>query len=204
MNCKRILIITISLWSYVIWGCSSSIPFLKDMPSCCLISPPKIHLTGEKTVVERQIVGDYRELEKDSWAVSSVKTNVQRSKGMTITGQDKDLLLAYKIREFHEEKIRKNKDEGAIGEENSGFIAYIQMSKYENNKDLKKLLMKLIQEENKARNTIFKRTLLESGIQEVKEEQISAFGKRFAEEQRAMARKGDWVQDITGKWIRKK
>ena len=28
-------------------------------------------MTGQKTVIERQIVGDYRELEKDAWIIAN-------------------------------------------------------------------------------------------------------------------------------------
>ena len=150
MNSIRIYIISASLFLSVLLGCSSKIPFLKDIPSCCLISPPDVHLTGEKTVVERQIVGDYRELEKDAWIISSVRTNIQRSKGTT-TGGDEYILKALKIREFHEDKIRRYKDQGAVGEKNNGFIAYIRHSKYESDKNLKNILLRVAEEENKAR-----------------------------------------------------
>ena len=54
---------------FLITGCASS-------SSCISIVPPPVNLTGEKTSVERQIVGDYEEIEKDAWAISSVKTSV--------------------------------------------------------------------------------------------------------------------------------
>ena len=203
MNSIRIYIISASLFLSVLLGCSSKIPFLKDIPSCCLISPPDVHLTGEKTVVERQIVGDYRELEKDAWIISSVRTNIQRSKGTTIGG-DEYILKALKIREFHEDKIRRYKDQGAVGEKNNGFIAYIRHSKYESDKNLKNILLRVAEEENKARKIIFERTLIKSGIKEPREKDIEAFGKIFAEEQRALAIKNDFIQDKSGTWIRKR
>lgn len=205
--CKIFLkfnILSISLLVSTIISCTSNIPILRDIPSCCLISPPDIHLTGEKTVVERQIVGDYKELEKDAWIISSVRTNIQRSK-RTITGGDEFILKALKIREFHEDKIRRYKDQGAVGEKNNGFIAYIRHPEYESDKNLKSILISVTEEENKARKIIFERTLIKSGIKDPTEKNIDAFGSRiFAKEQRALALKNDFIQNNNGRWVRKK
>jgi len=71
-------------------GCSSTQNCMKGMPSCIEITPPDINLTGERTVIERQVIGDYRELEKDAWIVSSVQTSVAhgRSQQMMQTGDE--------------------------------------------------------------------------------------------------------------------
>ncbi|MDY6935614.1 MAG: DUF1318 domain-containing protein [Spirochaetota bacterium] len=204
MNSLRIYIVSFFLSSFIFSGCSSNIPILRDIPSCCLISPPDIHLTGEKTVVERQIVGEYRELEKDAWVISSVKTNIQKSKGTYIAGGDRQILLALKIREFHEDKIRGYKGEGAIGEKNNGFVKYMRNPKYDGDRNLKTILTRVINEENRARKIIFARTLKRSGIKEPSEKEIEAFGRIFAEEQRALAKKNDLIQNNSGKWIRKR
>ena len=64
----RFLVITILLIPlYSLTGCSSG-------PSCITVTPPKVNMTTEKTAIERQIIGEYRELEKDAWAISSART----------------------------------------------------------------------------------------------------------------------------------
>lgn len=194
---RIILAILLTIPVYTMSGCSS-------MPSCCLISPPKIQMTGSKTVVERQIIGEYKELEKDAWIISSTKTTLSRSRGTgTISGRDKELFKAQKVREFHTDKIRKYKDEGAIGENNTGLIAYRPIPRYEKDKNYKRLLLTLIKEENKARTTIFTRTL-KLQEKDANKQQLAAFGKIFAEEQRALAQKNDWIQETSGKWSKKK
>ena len=141
---------------FVFLGCGS----IGRSASCCLFSQPDIYITPEKTVIERQIVGDYRELEKDAWIISSVKSNIQKQKGMSASRiGDKKLLKAMKIRELHETKIRSYKQEGAIGEKNDGFIIYKRHRKYERSKNSKDILSIVIHEENKARKTIFDRIL---------------------------------------------
>jgi len=185
-------------------GCSSSQNCLQGVPSCIEITPPDINLTGERTVTERQVIGEYRELEEDAWIVSSAQTSVAhgRSQQMVVTG-DEVLFRALKIREFHREKIMEYKEKGAIGEGNDGLLHYIQNSYYENRPERKKQLLTVIEEENRARKTIFKRSM--SAVdEEVDDARMDAFARRFAEEQRSMAQKGEWIQSENGRWVKKK
>ncbi|MBN1499139.1 MAG: DUF1318 domain-containing protein [Spirochaetes bacterium] len=175
--------------------------------SCIDIVPPKIELTGEKTALERQVIGEYKELEEDAWIISSVQTNVAREqRNSQQASADQILFEAFKIREYHSEKIREYKNEGVIGEKSNGFIEYISFvnRKYENDKQEKNLITALIDEENKARYTIFRRSLVLSGIENPDEAQIRAFGEDFAVEQRSSALKDDYIQNRNGIWELKK
>lgn len=182
---------------FIFWGCSSS-------SSCISIVPPAVNLTGEKTSVERQIVGDYEEIEKDAWTVSSVKTASGRSQsgGGTMVS-DPELLSALKTREFHKGKIRSYKDAGALGEDYNGLLAYRPADRYEGNKAEKDILFSLISGENDARRTIFTRSLVLQGKEKPGEEDVRLFARLFAEEQSRNARKNDWIQESSGKWKRK-
>lgn len=183
----------------------STILIFSTVPSCITIEIPTPTITGEKTVIERQIVGDYRELEKDAWMLSSVKTNIQRKRGTaSIIGGDRILFRAMKIREFHLDKIREYKNNGAIGEGNHGYIVYRQVSRYEQDRDLKGILLRVIGEENRARKIIFRRSLERSGIEKPGEKEMIGFGRIFAKEQRALAQTHDWIQEESGSWVRKK
>lgn len=180
---------------YTFAGCKSS-------PSCCLIAPPTINLTGEKTVIERQIVGDYMELEKDAWTVSSVRTNVSKKESGSQETGDPEILKAIRAREFNSSRIRGYKSEGVIGETNTGYVSYIEGTSYESSPDLRKVLLDIIEDENSARKKIFARTISKSG-KESSNAELESFGRMFAEEQRALAQKGDWIQENSGKWTRK-
>ncbi|MCX7678434.1 MAG: YdbL family protein [Spirochaetes bacterium] len=189
-----ILFLIISMW--VLVGCTS----MSEIPSCCWIAPPDIHLTGQKTAIERQIVGDFREIEKEAWIVSSVQTGISPGK----LQRDEEMFNAFKVRNELAAEIRRLKDEGAIGEANSGYLAYIGTAEYENDTTRKKALQSIIAKENDARKIIFTRSLVRAGIANPTVEQINAFGKKFAEEQRAFAKENDWIQEAGGRWIRKK
>jgi len=190
-----ILISAISLIS-IYTGCSSG-------PSCITVVPPTISLTGEKTVIERQIVGEYRELEEDAWSISSVKTTTGRSLSQGQISGDPEIVKAVKLRDYNSEKLSAYKREGAIGEASNGYVAYREMRKYETSPDLKKALILVVDEENRARKIIFSRSLFNIDGTEPDKGKLDNFGRLFAEEQRAVAEKGDWIQDNSGRWTRK-
>ncbi len=194
----RLAIISLmfAVFALALAGCAST----SEIPSCCWISPPDIHLTGQKTVIERQIVGDYREIEKDAWVVASVKTGIAPGKQV----RDEEMFKAFKAREELAPEIRKLKDEGAIGEANTGYCAYVGTPAYESDANRKKALQSILSRENDARKTIFIRSLIKSGVANPTAEQIASLGKKFAEEQRAFAKENDWIQEAGGRWVRKK
>ena len=138
---------------YFITGCTSG-------PSCISITPPRVNITTEKTVIERQIIGEYKELEKDAWTISSARTLARGDvTGTTLMGSDKELFIAMKVREFHLDRIRKYKNEGVLGEAMTGMIVYRPLKKYESNGIEKGILLKITTNENRARTTLFTRSL---------------------------------------------
>ncbi|HPS56624.1 MAG TPA: DUF1318 domain-containing protein [Spirochaetota bacterium] len=197
MRCSIAFLLIITAAVYSASGCKST-------PSCLSVVPPSLNLTSEKTVVERQIIGDYMELEKDAWVIASVKT--PHSSGRTksdMTG-DPELLKAEKLRSFHAERLALYKSEGAAGEASDGFAAYIQSEKYESDPAQKKILLAVIDEENMARKIIFRRSLFVMNNAEPSADEVKAFGRIFAGEQMMLAGKGEWIQENSGKWVKKK
>jgi hypothetical protein len=183
---------------------AAALPLIFMMITACTIVPPRISLTGEKTVIERQIIGDYRELESDAWVISSVKTPPSEKSGQALTGTDPELMTAIRIRQFHSEKIARYKAQGAIGEAGTGLAAYRPVSSYESKKDEKDVLLTVIKNENDARLTIFRRSLYLRERREPTMEEVSQFGRAvFAGEQRNAAAKGEWIQDAGDKWVQK-
>jgi hypothetical protein len=170
----------------------------------CVVSPPAIRLTGEKTLVENQIIGEYREIEDNAWAVSSTKTAIIRQAGLQIMTADEALLRAMKVRELNEDSIRRCKDDEAIGEGFDGYIANMKAPKYESDAEARKYLLTLIDDENKARRIIFERSLILSGKENPTDEELSGFAKRFAQAEQSRSLKNDWIQRSNGQWQKKK
>jgi len=168
-------------------------------PSCLIIAPPAIHMTGPKTVIERQIIGEYRELDENSWMVSSVKTFSQGDTERI----DPQLLAAFAVRNRLADNISAYKREGAVGEANTGFVAYIPSDAYERNAARRTELLNVVRQENDARRIIFRRSLFLSNNAEPTQAEIDAFGRTFAQEQTARASRGEMIQDRNGNWRRK-
>ncbi|MCL2154693.1 MAG: YdbL family protein [Leptospirales bacterium] len=201
--CKKFITVIVAVAAALTARCST-FDSCSSSPSCCSISPPDVHITGEKTVIERQIIGDYMEIEKDAWTLSSVRTTVgQRNISGKMAG-DPELFKYMKIREFHYDKIKEYKSEGAIGETNGGLIQYMETKKYEVSPAEKKILLTVIDEENQARREIFSRSIYLSKGSTPENSEINTFGRAFAEEQRGLSAKGEWIQQNSGKWERKK
>ena len=55
---------------------------LKMLPVCiflfmamgCAIRAPEVHVTGEKTALEREVIGTYHEMEEDTWMIASTRS----------------------------------------------------------------------------------------------------------------------------------
>ena len=173
----------------------NSILILVFCVSGCVIIPPKFQLTGERTLVEKQIAGEYRELEEDAWIVSTIKTNLDSEKNEGSSG-DSDSLSAVRI--MNQERISSYKAEGAVGESFFGTLKYRESAKYEKDKTLKDRLMRVIQTENDARSEIVK-----SGAAVSAKKESDQF-RLFGEEQRRNALPGEWIEIAEGKWVKKK
>lgn len=173
---------------------------------CTIITilPPKVEATGDKSVIERQLIGEYRELESDAWIVSSVKTSVQRQTGERYeVSEDEELFTAIKTREYNNGQIREYKNDGAIGEGIDGYIKYVSNEKYDSNQPMKKVISNIIEDENNARKIIFNKTVTASG-KPLEKSEVDAVAKKFAAGQRDAALQNDYIEVDTEKWVRKK
>ena len=172
--------------------------------SGCVIAPPEIRLTGEKTLVENQIIGEYREIEDDAWSVSSVKTGVQRQQGARLLSGDDKFVEAMKIRELNAPLVRAYKNEGSVGESAEGFLSYMKIDKYEKDRESRGALKTLIDDENRARRTVFERSLVSTGTTNPTGSDIALMGRKFAVDEQSRSLVNDWIQGSNGKWQRKK
>ncbi len=181
----------------VMSGCTSS-GCIQDMPSCLEIYPPAINITGEKTALERQLIGEYHELEQDAWVTSTVMTPSKGNRKAVINA-DEELMNAIQIRELNSDIIRLYKDRGLIGEQNNGYIAIVDEKKLQSLQE-SDAIRTIVQQENNARSIIFVKS---SGATKSNETKAIQFAVEFAKEQHAKAKKGDWIQNNDGRWVKK-
>ncbi|MBN2823681.1 MAG: DUF1318 domain-containing protein [Campylobacterales bacterium] len=174
-------------------GCSSG---------CLVITPPDVHMTGEKTVIENQIVGQYKELEKDVWVISSVNSSFggDSQLGKKSIG-NKQLYIAMEVRAYNQKAVRDYKDRLLVGETNDGLLKI--MSKKGLDKAEVTKLESIVAEENRSRKEIFSLSLQLSKKRTPTKDELDAFAREFADEQRAMAKSGDWIENKNGSWVKK-
>lgn len=197
---KNIVAIALAVVAGILYSqvqCSSP-GCLKSAPSCIEIHPPAIHITGEKTALERQLIGEYREIEKDAWATSTVMVPSKGDRRAMVSTDD-TMLQAIKIRELNDDRIRTYKDMGIIGEMNNGYVGIVDTKKLQSLKE-GAAVHTLVNDENNARQIIF---IKSSDSKNAKDPKAIQFGYDFAKEQHAKAKKGDWIQKEDGRWVRK-
>ncbi len=177
--------------------------------SCCVINLPPVTITSERTSLENQILGSYKEIRRDVWIVSSAKT----VEGVSITSTsntnilNKDLLINKKVidavqtLEFDKELVNKYKKYGYIGENNRGFLSYIINDKVENDFVLKEEILNLVKEVNQARLILMLEIINKNDNLTIND--LEKVEESTAKLNRESAKKGEWIQLDSGEWILK-
>jgi len=196
---------------------------------CCSIVIPQISLTGNKTAIEKQILGDSTELEKDVWMISSAKSvaikkakdagtkeNIQKIKENRLTFEGFAIIDAFSS------KLESLKKDKVVGESNKGLLTNllavkeitikpVMLKKY--NEKLKddvrlgrkyRTLIETIKQINRARNL-----LIEGYIQRKKQTNkkfkanINALRSVQRKKYHAEALKGEYLQMNNNTWSQK-
>ncbi len=194
---------------------------------CCSIVIPPVTLTGSKTAIEKQIVGEQEDLEKDIWLLASAKTaqNVQEGStrdGETVVPPDVSLMYeALMILDAYSDSLVGLKKDGVVGESNKGEIinlfgvSAITLSdklkaKYnpelENELDEGKpyrTLISTVSEVNRARGMMIDAYIgqqLRLGSNPATRDELM---KMQADRFRTAAISGEYIQSDSGDWTRK-
>lgn len=170
----------------------------KQTCSCVTITPPEITLTGPKTSVERQIMGNYKEIEKDAWLISSAKGQGTDSGGES--QKDVAVFRSFAVLETVDQKLRDYQSKGILGENNQGYVEKLS-KKLDANEEIVKDIESVLKKVNNARKLIY-----QSMLEDVREFQLSLdeVGAVFAERYQKQAPAGTMIQTPKGQWIKKK
>lgn len=176
--------------------------------NCCVIKMPPITFTSERTSLENQILGTYREIREDVWIVSSAQTveglkvsassNTNRSREISV---DFRVLKALETVQYNEERIREFLAKGLAGENNQGFLTYREESSVENNPEAKQRLMETLGEVNDARLVLMLEVINRN--KKLTVDDLESVKKTFAEMNQKNALKGEWIQLESDEWIKK-
>ena len=195
--------------------------------NCTIIIPP-ITLTGSKTAIEKQIVGEDNEIEEDIWLISSVKTVQDKSKQKLSSDKDKDNkknALTYKaiaILDVFEPYLSKLKKDLVVGEGQNGFVfnlflekkvdipkkAYKQYDAKLSNDSEKgrpyRMLIETVKQVNKARDMLIRGYIIS---QKAKKKDFKTNHSSLLQEMRlkyqSLTLPGQYIQKSNGIWERK-
>ncbi|MFO7810804.1 MAG: DUF1318 domain-containing protein [Candidatus Delongbacteria bacterium] len=130
--------------------------FLVALLISCTVNIPDIKITGEKTALENQVMGEYTKIKEDAWMIAS-----ERGSGdIKITADRKDVVEAVRDREFYKDDINELKIKGIIGESQNGLLEFVDKDRLEESDKISKdNALMVIEKENSARSLIMERII---------------------------------------------
>ena len=186
----------------------AGLAFLATFQTGCLgklsgLVDVNVTVVDEKTLLERQILGAYENLEKDLVMVASVRSVDTEGRLVPLPdfppGQRK-ALEALRVREFYRDDVESLKNEGVIGEGKDGYLAVLPTAPKVDAKR-KALLDNVLAQENQARKSLVDR-IVETN-ETLTANDRGKVEKVFAQMNRDAAKDGEWVQSEDGNWSKK-
>ncbi len=168
--------------------------------SNCSVKAPEVNITGEKTALENQVIGTYREIEQDAWTLASVRSTTPGQQP-AMSKEKKLVFEAIQGRKFNKDDIDEFKQSEIVGENNRGLLEIMNPQKLDADPDLKKRVTTIVENENKYREIIIERiVLLNEQASQAGTENVA---KIFSKINQDNSEPGTWIQIENGRWIKK-
>jgi uncharacterized protein YdbL (DUF1318 family) len=201
------------------------IPFV--IIDCLTVMVPPVSVTGTKTATEKQIIGEQTELEKDVWMISSAKTTSgidvkpetkQKTVKQEIQEENAQTYKGFAIMDTFAPELTELKKDGVVGENKNGLLSnLLNEEDVEITRELKdkykpdsentsyKVLVETVRQINQARYYIVEGYILnQKRIYPEFNPDKKELLKNQKSKYQSMANKGEYIQQETGEWIKKK
>ena len=166
----------------------------------CSIKAPEVQVTGEKTALEREVLGTYHEMEEDTWMVASSRATKGEGK-VKISPEKRKVLDALQSQKFNKDDIDEFKKKGYVGENNEGFLELRTSEELSKDQGQKDLVTEIIKEENGDREIIMGRVIeLNDSLKKAARKEILTI---FAKMNQENSPDGTWIQQPNGEWTKK-
>lgn len=159
----------------------------------------EFEVNSQRTSLENQVLGSYKEIEDDLVLVSSVRAGGAKATAQ-LSPDKKRAVDARMNQDFNRDDIDELKDKGVLGEANDGRVAFLPsglQSGKATGKDLS-LARQLLDEENRDRAEIWKRII--AANENLSEKDLPEVRKTYAKLQQDSAAPGHYVQTPSGSW----
>ncbi len=180
------------------------------------LRPPPITFTQTQTAAERQMIGEDRELEKDSWLVASIKSSTsgvedwqsENKEEFFDSKKQEEYIVLQRIITYTASEIQKLKSFGVVGESLDGNLKLINETKsLKFEKDYstlesKKRVQELIELVNQTRNRI-RQLKLEVYKDKLGPEEYKKLEKTLLLEYWENTLFGEYYENPKGKWKQK-
>jgi uncharacterized protein YdbL (DUF1318 family) len=163
----------------------------------------KINVVDERTALENQILGSYQELDRDMQLLASVRavdSGGETQPPPSYTQQRREAIVARQTQQFNQDDIDELKKAGCIGEAKDGTLAARPCDR-STDKSVAERLERLVASENQARGVILRFAVTTSP--DLTEKDLPQVTEAYARMQREKAKTGEWIQQASGKWVRK-
>lgn len=166
-------------------------------------------LTSQKTALENQVMGSYKELDDDVIMMASVRgvsKDGKKTKAVVPASESaKMAVTAKQNQDFNRDDIDDLKVKQIVGEASTGELAMVPKDVNPGaSADSQDLLLAqtLIKEENHDRETVVERIIVSN--ENLSSKDLVAARKTYQKKMIEDSPVGTWIQDENGKWQRKR
>lgn len=182
----------VATWTFVSIGASS-----------CAFN---FELKSQRTSLENQILGSYKEIDEDVILASSVRSLDKDGKAKVVERSDlaEKAIRAKQNQEFNRDDIDELKVDQIVGESFDGAIIVLPdtFGRMKAAKPVQqKLAEVLLEEENRDRAIIWQRMIDQNENLQAKD--LAEVRKTYAKVQREASPEGSWIQDDSQTWKQK-
>ena len=161
-------------------------------------------LTSQRTALENQVMGSYRELEDELVLVSSVRGPVDPSSSDKTLSLSERAARAHLNQDFNRDDLDELKAQQIVGETKDGRLVLLPQSlgkQTEASASQLQLARELLEQENRDRQIIWQHIIATN--ENLKANDLPQVQRTYAKMQREAADPGFWVETEQGQWTRK-
>lgn len=182
----------------------------------CSLKPPPITFTQSPTAAERQMIGNDKDLEKDGWIISSIRTSASGSdvwekeileKEIPDADLDETTYIALRRLAYLSGDVREFKKKDFIGEALDGELKINPLWKESRfQKDFnsaKPKLDELLKQVNESRKIIYDKRVSLLERETLKETELMKRKNNYLLTYYGMVEEGEYFEAKKGKWAKK-
>jgi hypothetical protein len=160
--------------------------------AACSIQAPEIKVTGERSLLEKQVLGSYQSFSRDLWMATSLRGLPD---SLSTEGERENLLKAIRRRRFNQDDRLRLLADGWLGEGRDGRLGLRTEGAPAPERELAE---RVERQENQDREVLLAR--LRRLYPALEPAELAGL---FAAIQRDEAPKGAWLEQADGGWSRK-